>query len=307
MKWVKKGNIFSPQEFNWLNSHAQVPAVLVMQDCLRIYYADRTKQNKSFPSFFDVDRKDPSRILYTHKKPIIKPGKSGAFDQDGIMPSCVVEHKGQVWLYYCGWRQGKSVPYSNFTGLAISKDGGKTFKKHSEIPVLAPTEDEPYLAVTPSILKEKNKWHMWYSSGTEWKKVKQRQESVYVVKYASSDNGIDWNRDKDTCIPQKKSYEVISNPSVIKIKNLYHMWFCFRDIRDYRGGNGSYRIGYAVSQDGLKWKRNDSRAGIKLSEKGWDSTMMCYPHIVRVGEKILMFYNGNDFGRTGIGYAILEE
>jgi hypothetical protein len=34
--------------------------------------------------------------------------------------------------------------------------------------------------------------------------------------------------------------------------------------------------------------------------------MIAYPCVVRVGEKILMFYAGNGFGRDGFGYAELE-
>ncbi len=34
-----------------------------------------------------------------------------------------------------------------------------------------------------------------------------------------------------------------------------------------------------------------------------DSEMQCYPHVINLNERLVMFYNGNGFGRTGIGYA----
>jgi hypothetical protein len=84
------------------------------------------------------------------------------------------------------------------------------------------------------------------------------------------------------------------------------MWFCYRGTQDFRDGRDSYRIGYAWSHDLINWTRNDDGAGIELSSGGWDSRMIAYPCVVRVGEKILMFYAGNGFGRDGFGYAELE-
>ena len=34
--------------------------------------------------------------------------------------------------------------------------------------------------------------------------------------------------------------------------------------------------------------------------------MTCYPSVVRVGTRAYLFYNGNGFGQSGIGVAILE-
>jgi hypothetical protein len=31
-----------------------------------------------------------------------------------------------------------------------------------------------------------------------------------------------------------------------------------------------------------------------------------YPYILKTKNKLIMFYNGNGFGKTGIGYAIEE-
>ena len=33
--------------------------------------------------------------------------------------------------------------------------------------------------------------------------------------------------------------------------------------------------------------------------------MMAYPCVIKVGDRTFMFYNGNDYGRYGFGYAEL--
>jgi hypothetical protein len=89
---------------------------------------------------------------------------------------------------------------------------------------------------------------------------------------------------------------------------LYRMWFCFRGRAGFRTSKGSaYRIGYAESRDGIAWVRDDSRCGIVSSEAGWDSEMIAYPHVVSHSGRTYMFYNGNGFGRSGFGYAVMER
>lgn len=61
------------------------------------------------------------------------------------------------------------------------------------------------------------------------------------------------------------------------------------------------------SKDGLEWQRRDELAGIDVSEEGWDSQMVTYAHVYEHEGSKYMIYNGNGFGKSGFGYAILEE
>ena len=80
------------------------------------------------------------------------------------------------------------------------------------------------------------------------------------------------------------------------------MWFAYRKYYEFRQNRESaYRIGYAVSADGVNWNRRDSDAGIEPSQSGWDSEMIAYPYVISHERRLYMFYNGNGFGRTGFG------
>ncbi len=81
------------------------------------------------------------------------------------------------------------------------------------------------------------------------------------------------------------------------------MWYSFRA----QPGIDTYRIGYAESMDGLSWRRMDESAGIDVSSSGWDSEMICYPKVFRHKERYYMLYNGNGYGKTGFGLAVLEN
>jgi len=307
MKWVKQGRVFNVAENGgWMNSHAQVPTVLVKEDRLRVFFATRPKRTLSLTTFVDLDLQDPSRILYIHDKPILELGRPGAFDEHGIMPAYVCENQGQIWLYYAGWSRRESIRYSNWTGVAVSDDGGTTFRRLFPGPVLDRTPHEIYSATGCYILRENQEWRMWYASGVDWIETGEQLEEFYVIKYAHSNDGIHWERENRRLLSSQRDHEPTHTPTVLREDGRYHMWFCYRGVEDFRDGENSYRMGYAWSDNGTEWCREDAEAGISISKDGWDSKMTAYPYVVRTPSRVLMFYNGNGFGASGFGYAYLQ-
>jgi hypothetical protein len=308
MRWQKQGLIFAPSGAGgWMNSHAQVPTPLVSEEFIRVYFSSRPEPNLSLTTFVDLDTETPSRILRLNPNPILELGKPGTFDEHGIMPSCAVRNGRQVFLYYSGWSRGASVPYTNSTGLAVSDDGGQSFQKISDGPILGKSIHDPFSATSPVVVKEKGAWHMWYCSGNGWLEIDGKFEHTYDIKYARSNDGIVWEPSAAPVIPRRIEHEAITRPWVVKREDGYDMWFCYRGSHDFRDGEDAYRIGYAHSEDLQQWLREDDEAGIDISETGWDSKMIAYPAVVKVNGRTLMFYNGNGFGVEGFGYAALAE
>lgn len=301
MQWKKIGLIFRPDtRFKWMQTHAALPvANHINGDIFRIYFSSRDKQNRSHIGYFEIDITNPLKILNVSKEPVLAPGPLGYFDDHGVYASSVVRHEGRLYMYYIGWNPGLTPPlfYSSI-GLAISEDGGKTFIKHSKVPILTRSEYDPCLVTSPFVLKEEEKWHMWYISGYRWKLLDGVPQSYYHIKYAESIDGIKWIRKGVVCIDhQSKEEKNIARPCVIKEGDLYRTWYSFDR------GEG-YRIGYAESSDGIYWTRKDKEAGIDVSHSGWDSNALAYPWVFSHKGRKYMFYNGNNFGKDGIGLAI---
>ena len=307
MNWIKRGKIFEPKgDFGWMNTHAQVPTVLVLEDRLRVYFAPRPQSDLGLTAFIDLDKNDPKKILYIHDKPILELGKFGMFDDHGITPSYVMMVNGRVFLYYLGWYRGTSIPYHNAIGLAVSDDNGMSFRKLFSGPILDRSAKEPYSTRSMCIYKEGDQYHMFYCVDYDWVLVNDRYDPIYHIKHAVSQNGIEWTKTDLICIKERYYKEAITRPSIIHKDGLYHMWYSYRGSDDFRDGKDSYRIGYAWSKNLLDWTRDDQRAGIDVSKEGWDSTMVTYSYVVEVDGRYLMFYNGNTFGKYGFGYAELE-
>jgi hypothetical protein len=75
------------------------------------------------------------------------------------------------------------------------------------------------------------------------------------------------------------------------------MWFAVRGAK--------YEIGLAESADGRRWTRL-STGGLRPAAGDWDSEMVEYPCIFDWQGRRYMLYNGNEYGRTGVGLAIQE-
>ena len=170
------------------------------------------------------------------------------------------------------------------------------------------TACEPFFVVTPYVVVENGLWRMWYCGCTEWLLHDGVTEPRYQIKYAESTDGVSWVRNDVTCIPYEASDEVSTRPCVIRSADgTYRMWYCYRKIGGYRTDrSASYRIGYAESFDGITWERQDRRAGIEPSGSGWDSEMLAYPFVYEYRSTTYLLYNGNGFGASGFGYAVLE-
>lgn len=304
--WNKKGYIFNVDgKFGWNKSHAQVPVVDVLEDRLRVYYATRNEEGKSNTSYIEVSKEDPQKIIYEHNAPLFSFGQPGSFDDSGIMPSCIINVGKKKYLYYIGWTTRVTVPYQNAVGLAISEDGGKTFKKISEGPVISINHIEPYFSGTSFIMQEMDVFKMWYLSCIGWQLIDDKPEPIYNIKYAESEDGIHWKQNGTVAIHLAEDEGGLVSAAVIRQSGIYKMWFGKRKKADYRNNtSNSYRIGYAESKDGIVWERMDQFAGIDISPEGWDSEMISYPYIIKINpDKYWMFYNGNGFGKTGFGYA----
>jgi hypothetical protein len=313
LRWKKLGRIFDPtaHRTSWMHHYAQNPNVLELHDRLRIYFTCRPERDPdgnsvSLTAFADFEKTPPFKLLEVSKRPVLELGGPGTFDQFGIMPGSVVKRKdGEVWLYYVGWTRMHSVPYKWSNGLAISKDNGLTFTRYSVGPIMAAIFDDCYLQACPRVLQVGGEFVMWYNSGTEWREENNHFESVYITRFATSADGVNWSTNNRQVIPTKVPDECQTSASFISIKDQNHIFFSYRHGVDFRNRGKGYRIGHALGDNLTDWTRDDEGSDLTVSENGWDSEMVCYPHVVSIAGKVYMFYCGNNFGQTGFGVAEL--
>ena len=303
MKWEKKGLLFKTQEFNdWRDNSALQPTPLIFEDKIRFYVGFRDKYGVSRVGYIDLDINNPEVVLKVSERPVLDIGKDGAFDEFGVVPSAIIRHDNNIYMYYAGYQLGKKVRFLVLSGLAISKDNGETFTRYSSVPVFERTESEMLFRVPHTVIFENNKFKFWYGGGSEFSKGKDKTLPVYDVRYLESSDGKNIPTNGAVVLTTKKNEYRVGRPFVIKQGNEYLMFY------GYSSEEKPYQLGFATSNDGLNWSRKDEDIGIGLSDNGWDSKMMAYPCVLKIKNKTYLFYNGNNYWQDGFGYAeLLEE
>jgi hypothetical protein len=304
--WIKKGVIFNRQ-------HAQLPTVFALPgNILRIFYSTKNAKGKSSIRYIEVDAEDPSIILNDPGHDVLKPGNRGCFDDSGVMPSCVIRNdNGQHWLYYTGWNTDKNdVPYGHGIGLAYWSGTDGEFVRIHEGPILDRCLQIPYLANSPFVMRspqaESPRWTMWFCNGIGW----DGDFPMYAICYASSEDGLYWQpQNISTCRSNGSAIgelgDAYSRPCVIhEGYDRIRIWTASK----HKTNNYTLKSASSIApwaDWNRRWNFTDAKwtEGMKPSETGWDSEMICYPYVYRHGQRLYMFYNGNGYGETGIGWA----
>lgn len=304
MKWRKLGKVFCASgENEWMLTGGRAPVPLHLEgDVYRIYFGSYDQLGRGRIFSLEINLEHPLEYHNLLSRPAVDLGATGYFDDNGIIPSDVLRVENKVYLYTIGFSVKNRILFDAASGLAISEDGGLNFKKLNG-PVIDRGVDDPCFAASPTVMKENDRWRMWYVSCDHWQPMEGGHRHFYNIKHRTSSDGIYWDNHASVCIDYANEHEyAISRPSVIRQNGRYKMWYSFRAQPNVP----TYRIGYAESADGISWSRMDDLAGIDVSANGWDAEMICYPYVFEHKGCLYMLYNGNGYGKTGFGLAVLE-
>jgi predicted GH43/DUF377 family glycosyl hydrolase len=196
--------------------------------------------------------------------------------------------EGDTYRMWFSWRPKKSI------AIVESKDGIQWSKP---VIVLGPNEKTNWEddLNRPVVIKTGDRYQMWYTGqaqGKSW------------IGYAASKDGVKWERmsEKPVLTPEKPWEKVaVMCPHVMFDHNAkrYRMW--------YSGGE-QYEpnaIGYATSEDGLKWTKHEKNPIFSSdANKPWEKDRVTACQVIQQGEWHLMFYIGfRDEHHAQIGVA----
>jgi hypothetical protein len=306
MRWAKQGRIYVPPgDVEWAQAYAFPPTPVLREDgTLRLYLAFCDAQTRGRIGWVDVRADAPGEIIGVSEKPVLDIGAPGLFDENGILPTCVIEVDGALYMYYVGYQLGYGVTYYQFEGLAISRDGGESFERASRVPIIDRSDAETLNRTSAFVRRDGGRFQMWYVGGDSWTVVDGKPLPVYNMRYLESPDGIEWGPVGAVCLDFDLADEhAFGRPWVWGDGDGLAMMYSVRTRTK------DYRLGLARStDDGRTWERHDDEVGIDVSPEGWDSQSIAYSAVFTApnGETYL-FYNGNERGKTGFGYAVLEE
>lgn len=225
---IKKGRIHDVNHYNeWMISNGCVLTTLLLDtENIRLYYTQQTSEGGGNPHYIDVYAEDRGIVKYVHDNPLLQPGELINFSDREIMPCSILRLSYTcIYLYYVGWNASVMVPYQNASGLAISQNNGKTFKKALRRAIVERNIDEPFFSASSYVIRQNDNWMMWHASSTE------------------SHKGMHWVQNDVVAAIEFSSEGLISTmqicPSVVEVKKRKFLFY---------NGNGFDKTGirYAV-------------------------------------------------------------
>ena len=195
MKWIKLGVVWNTDgKQAWSRSHAMGPTPFLLDEkTIRVFLTTLDEQGRGRPMFVDVAADNPTRVLNVSDCPLLDIGVPGTFDDNGLMAISFVQTKpGELFMYYAGFEICTQIRYRILSGLAISADGGESFKRYSKAPILERTSEELYFRGGPFAMLDEGVFKLWYVAGSEWTRLNGKAMPVYDLRYLESTDGIHW-------------------------------------------------------------------------------------------------------------------
>jgi branched-chain amino acid transport system substrate-binding protein len=228
--------------------------------------------------------------------PVLDPGISGDWDENGIVSARVIKDGATFKMWYTGADTAGTMRI----GYATSGDG-TSWTKHSGNPVLdvggsGAWDEQAVLGA--HVVKDDATFKMWYT-GTD-------AAGTLHIGYATSADGITWVKyiSNPVLFPGAAGawddYGV-SFPSVLTDGATYRMWYFGKSDPSID------HIGYATSSDGVSWLKY---SGNPILDAGagsdWDAFGVACPSVILDGDTFKMWFQGwqsADSASIRIGYA----
>jgi hypothetical protein len=260
---------------------------------VRFFAGGRDADGRSRVGIVVVKWGDAPRVVDVTDEPVLDLGDHGAFDVDGVSYPWLVETGSVLRLYFTGWRRlTGDVPWTTQLGLAVSDDGGFSFKRVTTDTIMPATVDEPIGVGSVCVTRDRDQWLMYYTRLFPWNVGCDPPRPYYNIWEAASLDGITWQPTGVNVVPDQNGEYAVAAPSLFETGRERQLYFTARGHR--------YRL-FASADVGGTFNRLPGPIAIPSSD--WDDDMQCYPHVREIEGKRYLFYCGNGYGRSGVGFA----
>lgn len=304
MSWKKKGRIFCPDGSQaWARDSFMTPCPWQSDaDTIRVFGGMRDDSGISRIGWIDLNARDPSEIKAISQEPVLDLGQPGMFDDNGMILGDVIEiSPDEVRLYYVGFQLVEKVKFLAFTGVAVSKDRGCTFKRLQQTPIIDRCPDGPFIGALHSITRlPDGTFRAWVSRGRGWEEIGGKLYPRYDCWTMTSPDGLQFENIAAQPIisVEHDEYRIGRPRATLRNDGTWEL----RATSDTR--SKQYACFLFTSPDGINYRRLSIEELPRGPVGSWDAEMTCYPaHLVSWEGRRFLFYNGNDMGRTGVGLA----
>jgi predicted GH43/DUF377 family glycosyl hydrolase len=237
--------------------------------------------------------------------PVLTAGQPWEWDRSGAWEARVISANNQYSMWFTG-ANGRFGPGTTWNIGQASSTDGRTWRKATQNPLLREGDAgswEAFYTNSPTVVYDGTTYHLWYESHRgSWSLAPETG-----IGYARSMDGIHWTKEQRNPVlgpgpPGSWDGLGVSFPYVVHESGRFHMWYAGNKRMDLSEGSG---LGYAVSVDGITWKKYPGNPILLGSPGSWDSKVFM-PCVVLKDTVFQMWYSGrsDDEGNMGsIGFA----
>lgn len=297
--WRKLGRVLEADGSPLWRSHVMLPTPYVMADRVRVFFAGCDDDLRGRVFFADFAPEPPFPVIGRSPGPVFDVGPRGAFDCDGVNPSQAFRLDGRLALIYIGWERGPAeAPYTLIAALAISDDEGQSFTR-LKAPLLPPIPGERFFRTAASMDRHGERYRLLYIGGDSFVMGDNgRALPVYSLMELASDDLMDWGGPGRVLMaPDVEGGEVgFGRPVVVPAGAAEGGDQLMVSLRT--------RAGYTLVETPMNFEAG-TRPPLAPVVPGpfdaWEDEMTCFGAPCVVGDHELLFYNGNGYGRSGMG------
>lgn len=297
MVWKRLGWLEVPSNRpSWWTSHAGYPTVVsVSGNEALLFVASRDEAQRSSCAFLRIDlTPNEVHLVDFGRRPLLEPGESGCFDESGVNVTYASASQKQFSVWYHGWFLRRDGGWINSIGSATgSLERG--LQRESKAPVFDRSPVDPTSLGYPFWFSFPSGQKLFYCSYERYGVPPLGQSYSYRVKFA---DGPDLSRG-DPILPHLDGCQAQSRPSVVKYRDMYRMFIAVKGQH--------YRIHSAESRDGTSWKWSGDEWSLWPSGMAGETLETAYPYVLEHRRRLIMLYNGDGHGATGVGVAVWDD
>ncbi len=143
---------------------------------------------------------------------------------------------------------------------------------------------------TGPVIKENGVYKIYYSAAVE-------AHQPWQVGLAASSDGIHWEKYSNPVLQSTSSQYFLGVHSVLKINNLYYMYYEASPENDY-----TFNLNLATSSDGIHWTKYEDNP-ILIADQNWEEGSIGYATIVQSDNEYKMTYSSNVQNAVGMTYS----
>lgn len=283
INWTKyPGNpVLEPGEPGDWDEYLSPFCILFHEDTCHMWYGGHGTNRRIGYAY------SPDGINWTKYEgnPVLDIGSPGSWDDEQVIGPHVLFNSDTFHMWY--WAKGNYEHYS--IGYATSTDK-VNWTKYENNPVLTTSLKfwESASVIYPCVHYDGTTYHMWYSGSNG---------DYVTIGYATSPDGVNWAKNKNNPVlvrePGKWDLGHVLDPTVLFDGNTFHMWYS--GTAKYLN-NREFQIGYAMSADGISWKKYDHNPILSPTEGEWDSKGVGYLAVIwdSTGQQFKMWYGGGE-------------